>query len=163
MSKTKQWAWDTAEKVSDDIINSYVKGEIDFNNAKDKPKKIAVLKENDTPGLRRILKGSFDPNITWDLPEGKPPYKENEAPEGTEHTYLKREARRLYHFIKGGNPNLSQNKREMMFLQMLEGLNKEEAELILAAKDKELNKKYKGLTANLVKDAFNWNDSFMQK
>ena len=26
MSKTKQWAWDTAEKVSDDIINSYVKG-----------------------------------------------------------------------------------------------------------------------------------------
>ena len=51
----------------------------------------------------------------------------------------------------------------MMFLQMLEGLNKEEAELILAAKDKELNKKYKGLTANLVKDAFNWNDSFMQK
>ena len=32
MSKTKQWAWDTAEKVSDDIINSYVKGEIDFNN-----------------------------------------------------------------------------------------------------------------------------------
>ena len=36
MSKTKQWAWDTAEKVSDDIINSYVKGEIDFNNAKDK-------------------------------------------------------------------------------------------------------------------------------
>ena len=36
MSKTMQWAWDTAEKVSDDIINSYVKGEIDFNNAKDK-------------------------------------------------------------------------------------------------------------------------------
>jgi len=36
MSKTKQWAWDTAEKVSDDIINSYVKGDIDFNNAKDK-------------------------------------------------------------------------------------------------------------------------------
>ena len=34
MSKTKQWAWDTAEKVSDDIINSYVKGDIDFNNAK---------------------------------------------------------------------------------------------------------------------------------
>ena len=25
------------------------------NNAKDKPKKIAVLKENDTPGLRRII------------------------------------------------------------------------------------------------------------
>ena len=36
MSKTKQWAWDTAEKVSDDIINSYVKGVIDINKAKEK-------------------------------------------------------------------------------------------------------------------------------
>tara|TARA_B100000900_G_scaffold107859_1_gene89771 strand:+ start:771 stop:1238 length:468 start_codon:yes stop_codon:yes gene_type:complete len=136
---------------------------VKVNNAKDKPKKLEVLKHYDTAELRMVLKSGFDPNITWDLPEGTPPYKTNEAPEGTEHTYLKREARRLYHFIKGGNPNLSQNKREMMFLQMLEGLSKEEAELILAAKDKELNKKYKGLTANLVKDAFNWNDSFMQK
>ena len=36
MSKTKQWAWDTAEKMSDDIINSYVKGDIDINKAKEK-------------------------------------------------------------------------------------------------------------------------------
>ena len=36
MSKVKQWAWDTAEKVSDDIINSYVKGDIDINKAKEK-------------------------------------------------------------------------------------------------------------------------------
>ena len=27
------------------------------NNAKDKPKKIAVLKEHDTPSLRRVIKG----------------------------------------------------------------------------------------------------------
>jgi len=58
------------------------------NNAKDKPKKIAVLRENDTPGLRRVIKGSFDPNIEWDIPEGTPPYIANEAPEGTEHSYL---------------------------------------------------------------------------
>ena len=89
---------------------------VKVNNAKDKPKKLEVLKHYDTAELRMVLKSGFDPNITWDLPEGTPPYKTNEAPEGTEHTYLKREARRLYHFIKGGNPNLSQNKREMMFL-----------------------------------------------
>ena len=83
-----------------------------MNNVKDKPKKLEVLKHYDTAELRMVLKSGFDPNITWELPEGKnkPPYKENEAIEGTEHTYLKREARRLYHFIKGGNPNLSQNK-----------------------------------------------------
>jgi len=136
---------------------------VKVNNAKDKPKKLSVLKHYDTAELRMILKAAFDPNIEWLLPEGKPPFKENEAPEGTEHTYLKREARRLYHFIKGGNPNLSQNKREAMFVQILEGLTKEEADLLISTKDKELNKKYKGLTANLIKEAFNWNDSFMKK
>lgn len=133
------------------------------NNAKDKPKKLKVLQHYDTAELRMVLKAGFDPKIEWLLPEEKPPFKENEAPEGTEHTYLKREARRLYHFIKGGNPNLSQNKREAMFVQILEGLTKEEADLLIAAKDKQLNKKYKGLTANLVKEAFNWNDNFMKK
>lgn len=133
------------------------------NNAKDKPKKLKVLQHYNTAELRMVLKAAFDPKIEWLLPEEKPPYQENEAPEGTEHTYLKREARRLYHFIKGGNPNLSQNKREAMFIQILEGLTKEEADLLIAAKDKSLNKKYKGLTANLIKEAFNWNDSFMKK
>lgn len=136
---------------------------VKVNNAKDKPKKLQVLKHYDTPELRMVLKAGFDPKIEWELPDGVPPYKQNEAPEGTEHTFLKREARRLYHFIKGGNPNLSQNKREAMFVQMLEGLSTIEADLLIAAKDKALNKKYKGLTANLVKEAFNWNDNFMKK
>ena len=133
------------------------------NNAKDKPKKLKVLQHYDTAELRMVLKAGFDPKIVWQLPEDRPPFKENGAPEGTEHTYLKREARRLYHFIEGGNPNLSQSKREMMFVQILEGLTTEEAELLIAAKEKSLNKKYKGLTANLIKEAFNWNDSFMKK
>lgn len=133
------------------------------NNAKDKPKKLKVLQHYNTAELRMVLKAAFDPKVEWLLPEERPPYQQNDAPEGTEHTYLKREARRLYHFIKGGNPNLSQNKREAMFVQILEGLTKEEADLLIAAKDKELNKRYKGLTANLVKEAFNWNDSFMKK
>ena len=133
------------------------------NNAKDKPKKLKVLQHYDTAELRMVLKAGFDPKIVWQLPEERPPFKENGAPEGTEHTYLKREARRLYHFIEGGNPNLSQTKRETMFVQILEGLTTEEAELLIAAKEKSLNKKYKGLTANLIKEAFNWNDSFMKK
>jgi 1,2-phenylacetyl-CoA epoxidase catalytic subunit len=35
------------------------------NNAKDKPKKMAVLQQYDSPSLRMILKGAFDPNIVW--------------------------------------------------------------------------------------------------
>ena len=52
------------------------------NNAKDKPKKIAILKENDSPGLRRVIKGSFDPNIKWDLPEGTPPFYSKRSTRG---------------------------------------------------------------------------------
>jgi hypothetical protein len=66
----------------------------------------------------------------------------------------------LYHFIKGGNPQLTQNKRELMFVQMLEGLHKDEALLLVAAKDKKLHRKYKGLSDNVVKEAFDWDDDY---
>ena len=133
------------------------------NNAKDKPKKLEVLKKYDTNELRMFLKGAFSEKLEWLLPEGKPPYTPNDAPVGTEHTWLKQEVKRMFHFLKGGNPQLSQMKRDNMFIQMLEGLSKEEAELLIWAKDNELNKHYKGLTSNLVKEAFDWNDDFMRK
>jgi len=130
------------------------------NNAKDKPKKIAVLKENDTPGLRRIIKGSFDPNITWDLPEGSPPFIANEAPEGTEHSLLENESKKFWHFVTGADVATSKTRKETMFVQILEALSKGEAELSIAMKDKELHKKYKGLSQAVVKEAFNWNDDY---
>ena len=49
------------------------------NNAKDKPKKIAVLQQYDNAPLRQVLKGAFDPNIEWELPDGNPPYIANEV------------------------------------------------------------------------------------
>ena len=130
------------------------------NNAKDKPKKIEVLRENDSVPLRQVLKGAFDPKIKWDLPEGTPPYKENDAPAGTEHTTLFQEARRLWHFVEGADSKLPKTKKEMMFIQLLEGLHKDDAALMVAVKDKALNKKYKGLTDAVVKEAFGWNSDY---
>ena len=132
------------------------------NNKKDKAGKLEVLRKYDTNELRMFLKGAFDPKLEWMMPEGAPPYTPNDAPVGTEHTWLKQEVKRMFHFLKGGNPQLSQMKRDNMFIQMLEGLCEEEAKLLVWAKDNELNKHYKGLTANLVKEAFNWNDDFMR-
>lgn len=130
------------------------------NNAKDKPKKIQVLKENDSVPLRQVLKGAFDPNIEWDLPEGTPPYKENDAPAGTEHTSLYQEAKRLWHFVKGADEKLSKPRKEVMFIQMLEGLQADEAKLLINVKEKSLNKVYKGLTDSVVKEAFGWNADY---
>ena len=133
------------------------------NNAKDKPRKLKVLKEHDSVPLRQVLKGAFDPKIEWVLPPGDVPYTANDAPVGTEHTLLQQEAKRLYLFTKGGDNSLSSTKRQTLFIQMLEGLSAEEAEFLVAVVNKKVNNKYKGFTANLVKDAFDWDDNFMKK
>jgi hypothetical protein len=133
-----------------------------INNAKDKPKKIEVLRQYDSPGMRMILKGAFDPKIEWELPEGTPPYIENEAPAGTEHTYLEVEARRLYNFAKGGNNTINKIRKETLFIQMLEGLHASEAKVLIDVKNKSLNKTYKGLTSDMVKEAFGWNTDFVK-
>ena len=134
-----------------------------INNAKDKPRKLKVLQDHDSLSLRMVLKGAFDPNIKWLLPKGDDiPYTPNDAPIGTEHTILSQEAKRLYLFTEGGDNTISQNKRETTFVQMLEGLSAEEAEFLVAVVNKKVNNKYKGFTANLVKEAFNWNDNFMK-
>ena len=133
------------------------------HNAKTKSKKIEILKEHDCDALRMIMKSSFDPNIEWVIPNGEVPFTANEAEEGTEHTVLRNEAKKLFNFIKGGNNAIAGFKRENMFIQMLEGLHISEAEIVIAAKDKSLHKVYKGLSDNVVKEAFNWNDNYMKQ
>ena len=133
-----------------------------INNAKDKPKKIEVLRQYDSPGMRMILKGAFDPKIEWDLPVGDPPYISNEAPAGTEHTYLEVEAKRLYNFAVGGNDQLNKIRKETLFIQMLEGLHADEAKVLIDVKNKSLNKTFKGLTSEMVKEAFGWNADFVK-
>ena len=133
-----------------------------INNAKDKPAKIAILKQFDNNAMRQLLKAAFDPKIKFDLPEGNPPYIKNEAPAGTEHTSLASEARKLYHFVVGGNNQITKLKKETMFIQMLEGLHGDDAEVLMAIKNKSLNNAYKGLTAQMVKETFGWNDDFVR-
>ena len=121
------------------------------------------MKDNDSVPLRQVLKGAFDPSIEWLLPKGDVRFRRNEAPIGTDHTLLSQEAKRLYLFTKGGDNSLSNTKRETIFIQLLEGLSGEEAEFLVTVVNKKVNKKYKGFTANLVKEAFGWDDKFMKK
>jgi len=131
------------------------------SKVKTKQEKINILRKHDHQSLRMVIKASFDPTIEWALPEGEVPYTRNDAPPGTEHSSLSYESRKLYHFIRGGNNQINQNKRETMFVQLLEGLHESEASLLVAAKDKKLHQMYKGLSAPVVKEAFNWNDEYM--
>jgi hypothetical protein len=131
-----------------DILISEILDKV--SKAKTKQNKVALLKQYNSPALRMVIKSSFDPKIKWALPEGEVPFKRNDAPAGTEHSVLSYESRKLYHYIEGGNN-----------VQMLEGLHETEADVLIAAKDGVLHQMYKGLSANVVKEAFNWTDEFM--
>ena len=131
------------------------------HKAKTKDQKVRILREHNTPALRSIIKASFDPKIQWVVPEGDVPYTKNEAPAGTEHTRLATESKKLWHYIKGADGQTPQWKKEQMFVQMLEGLHQSEAELLVNAKDKKLHQVYKGLSTNVVREAFGWTEDFM--
>ena len=129
---------------------------------KTKKEKVAWLKTHDSDGLRMVIKSSFDPELKWLLPDGDVPFNRNDAPEGTEHTDLHMEARKLYHFIEGGNYDITQTKRETLFIQMLEGLQENDADVLVSAKDKSLHRTFKGLSDNVVKEALDWDESYMK-
>lgn len=112
--------------------------------------KVALLQQNISDPVLIILKYAFDPSIKFILPDGAPPYKPCEFLDQEGRLYT--ELRRLYLFIEGGNPSLTKVKREYLFIQLLESIDKQDAELLVAVKDKKLP--YKGLTASVVKKAF---------
>ena len=123
-----------------------------ISNAKTKAQKVKLLEEYNTPALRAILIANFDESVISMLPEGEVPYKKNEAPEDTEHTKLDHEYRKLYLFFKGG-ANISQTRRETLFIQLLEGLHQGEAEVLCLVKDKKIGKRWK-ITRQCVEQAF---------
>ena len=157
------------------------------HKAKNKGDMIKILQEENCEPLQQILQWAYNPTIASDLPSGKPPYVENEAPEGTEHTLLRTEANGLWHFVKilvsekkdennkivrtyrSADPNTQKTVRERMFIRLLEGLHKDEANLLCAIKDGNLpyNKKtkegIKGLSVPILQEAFNWDENFKKK
>ena len=123
------------------------------HNAKTKAEKINILRNNKSDALVSVFIINFDDSVVPVVPLGEDvPYRKNEAPAGTEHSKLEHEARILFHFFKGGS-KLSPIKRETMFIQLLEGLHQDEAEVVIKAVNKNLHKRYK-ITQACVKEAF---------
>jgi len=115
--------------------------------------RIKFLRLNKSPGLTDILRINYDDSIVSVLPLGAPSYKQDDAPKGYEYTILNKAYTQFKYFFKGPVANgMKPLKREGLFLNLLESLNPEEAELLIAAKVKKM--KSKGITKKLVNDAF---------
>lgn len=124
----------------------------DLDKIRGQKKKVEFLRSHHPNRLMlQLLKYNFDPNIEFDLPEGVPPYTPSKDIDDDD-SGLYNEQRRLYLFIKGGNPDLHPVRRETLFIELLENINPLEAKILLEVKDKKLS--FKGLTAKLVEEAF---------
>ena len=144
----------TSTKTKELPANAFVHEILaEVSKQKSVAKKVEVLQKYRNDGLTSILIWNFDESVWSLLPEGEVPFNKNDVPIGTDHTSLRKEWRNLYHFVKGGNDKLSKTRRESMFIQMLEGLHPEEAQIICLAKDGNLTSKYK-LTKDNVSKAF---------
>jgi hypothetical protein len=142
-------------------------------------KKIEVLQTYQHDSLKSIFIWNFDSSVISLLPEGDVPYgnadeqsvysgtlSENLMREasggasatgqdldGRGRTSLRREYQNLYHYVQGGNNGLSTIRREMMFINLLQGLHPKEAEVLILTKDKKLTDKYK-ISFENVKEAY---------
>ena len=61
--------------------------------------------------------------------------------------------KKLYNFVRGGNDGLQRGRRELIFIQLLEGLHVDEANVICLVKDKQIGKRYK-ITKACVSEAY---------
>jgi len=142
-------------------------------------KKVEVLKTYEHDSLKAIFIWNFDDTVISLLPEGEVPYgdvnqqnvysgslsenlsKESRGGEsatgqdldGRGKTSLRREFQNLYHYVRGGNDSLTSIRREMMFINLLQGLHPKEAEIVVLTKDKKLTDKYK-VNFEVVKEAY---------
>lgn len=121
---------------------------------KSKEEKQNVLRQHDTPLLRTIMRLNFDPMLVMDLPEGEPPYnKDKDKPMGYQETNLQVEFKRFYIWLTP-QPNLPRMKKEALFIGLLESLHWTEAEVMVLAKDRQLQTKYKSLTEDLIRSVY---------
>jgi hypothetical protein len=136
------------------------------SNAKTKDEKVNILKEYDSVALRKVLLCNFSKAVEFCFPPGQTPYTPTDRPIGIQHLFLFQEERMLEYFIKKTingvtyygcsqtpQPRLPQLKKETMWIQLLESLHKDEAELLDVVKDKGLVKRYKITKQNVI-DAF---------
>jgi len=127
---------------------------LDFVSEKETDEdKIKALKEYENDALKALFIWNFDSTVISVLPQGEVPFRPNENPLGTDHSSLRREFKHLYNFVKGGNDTLSTVRRETIFIQILESLHPNEAEVLCLVKDKDLTSKY-DIPFELIEQAY---------
>lgn len=126
------------------------------NNKSNNEERVAYLKHHSNPTLKKILGYCFDPRVEFSLPPGDLPEDSVKFAAKAEDLQgaLYNRARMLDHVLKTPLNKTKQIDRERIFLQLLEGIDRDDAELLISIKDKKLPKKYSKVTKKIVAEAF---------
>lgn len=98
--------------------------------------------------LKIVLENNFNPSLKWLLPETTPPFRSSVEPSGMSPSNLHMEAKKFYIFRRA---DLKAPKREVLFIEMLERVGKEEANILLAIKNQTLTSLYPNITKEVAK------------
>lgn len=139
------------------------------NNLKSDEERVAYLQQNRTKAVMELLRCNFNKDIKFLLPEGRPDVSLSEEEEGEfkpQNSYfpnqgpiddgatLNYEVRRLYLFVEGGNPHLTDVKRETLWIELVNSLHPSEADDLWHMKDGKLSDKYKKITHRVAYNSF---------
>jgi hypothetical protein len=122
-----------------------------LRKAKNRNERLQILKDHDNIALRCILRMQFDDELIFELPKDEVEFKPGNFPLDLGDTSLKQQYKKFYLFLKDKHPRLKQDKREKIFIRLLESLDDREAKILLDVKDKKLKC---GVTKKLVDEAF---------
>ena len=102
----------------------------DFKSAKNKKDRIEVLRRNKSYALTNVLLGAFDKRIEFAIPV--PEYKSEDVPVGMAYNHMTHAMDKVYLFVKNNprvSPNLSEERKKQLLVQILESLEPKEAEV----------------------------------
>jgi hypothetical protein len=122
--------------------------------AKTRDQKREVLKKRENLATKILLQLNYHPDAKWLLPPGAPPYEPAKQGDMTSNSFHYEVKKLDYYTDPSPHPlsELPMLRREAMFVGLLERLDPQDAEMMIAIKDKKLS--YKGLTYKLVKDTW---------
>lgn len=123
--------------------------------AKTRKEKIEVLQANKTTTLLNILKLAYSKSYKWDLPEGDPPLarQDRTMPLGVSDSNMFTQMRTMY-IYDAAFTKVPRARKETLFINLLEGLHYTESDMLLSIKNHTFTKRYPGITAAVVREAF---------
>lgn len=124
-----------------------------INKIKSKADRLKELaKHNNDFPVKALLDIVFNPNIKFLLPDTDPPFRPTGKEEDVQNV-LKRDIRKIVYFINTPQgEQLSNIKREQMYIELLESVDPDDAKLLNNVKNKKLP--FKNITKELVAEAF---------